>query len=47
MVEMRNAYKILVVKKGRKSHLHDLRVNGVIILEWKVGRCEWDASGSR
>jgi hypothetical protein len=38
MIEVRNAYKILVGKPEGKRPLEDLSVHGKIILEWISGR---------
>jgi hypothetical protein len=46
MGEMRNAYKILLVKSERERRLERLEMDGKIILEWilsKLGRKMWTA----
>jgi hypothetical protein len=38
MMEMRNAYNILVGKPEEKYHLEDIGIDGKITLEWISGK---------
>jgi hypothetical protein len=38
MVDMRNAYKVFVLKPEGKRQLGDLGLDGKIILEWILGQ---------